>query len=631
MGAIFGIVDLKSISADECKKREEVFNTYDFDARHHISHDNVYFSCFQQHVTPESKQEVVPFYDKASGCLITGDIILDNRQALMAQLDVSDIHITDSQLVLKAYLKWGQSYPQYLLGDFVVAIYNDKEKTLLLSRDQLGNKMLYFWREKGKIIFSTLLASFDQKVNKQHIRNFLDCRIIFNNLNMHTTIIEGCKILPPAHSINFDHSKLKYHQYWKLKKKKKTKPFEEGIEEFKEIYSQAVKCRMRTHGEVGVMVSGGLDSSSVACLAAMALKEEGKKLHTYTSVNSSKFDVKAHYRYLIDESNLVKAMKEMHPNMVNNFLDCDKVNSYNIIDEILTITEEPIKYVENSFWLNEIIKTASNDQCKVILDGQNGNTSVSYGNIGKFLYFYLFRLRWVKFIKLFNQYCVKFRVGKKKMLVYLAKQLKPQSRNTSSSFTKYANNSQKERKKLRKTILNLGKSGSMFKSSRASIKASITPLMLNQFSAADTKFGLKYKLVKRDPTKDLRVIECCYQYDINMFHHKGHGRALIREGMRGIVPDSILTNYHVGLQSGDFLHRLECDYGNLEKELRDALGHDSHLEEYVDKEKFLNFLEENSRLAIDSDVTAQVKMRDLISSVYCARYLKHMENKNPTI
>lgn len=621
MGAVLGLISKIEISDENYDNKKEVFKKYKFDSIEHIQMKNIKFSCFQQKITKESVDEILPFYDEKSNCVITSDAILDNRDDLIKKLKILNTNISDSEIILQAYIKWGQEYPKYLLGDFVVAIYDFEKSALIMARDQLGNKMIYYTLDENEFTFSTLLGSFQNNIDKNHIKTFFASRMIMNNSDKKATILTSCKILPPAHTLVYMNQKVKLHKYWSLKKYEKIKSYDEGIKKFIDVYTNAVNCRLRTDGEVGVMVSGGLDSASVACLAAQNLLKKNKNLNMYTSIISNEFHVIHDPIFIVDESSLVVEMKKKYPNMIINFLDCKEVNSYNIIDTILDVLEEPVKFIENSYWLNEIIKTASQDGCKVILDGQSGNTTVSYGSISKYLFFYIRKLKIIKFKNAFLKLASDYNIGRKKLLRFLFDELFLNKNKDLDFISEYSLLNKTEIKKLEKVLKNNKKSKKVFSSIRSVLDNVLDPIVLNQFSAADTKFGLKYNVVKRDPTRDVRVLECLYQFDIRMFNHEGHGRTLIRHGMKGIVPDSILENHRVGLQSADFMHRLENSYEEITNELKIALERDDFLENYIDKNIFLNYLNKNSLIDVNTNLIEKVKMRDFLSAIYCVRYL----------
>ena len=100
-----------------------------------------------QWITSESVGEKLPYYDYEKQLAITADAIIDNREELVDQLQIKDIYktkITDSELILLAYHKWGEEAPKFLVGDFAFVIWDEKQQKLFGARDFSGNRTLYF-------------------------------------------------------------------------------------------------------------------------------------------------------------------------------------------------------------------------------------------------------------------------------------------------------------------------------------------------------------------------------------------------------------------------------------------------------------------------------------------------------
>ncbi len=104
--------------------------------------------------TPESLLEKLPLVSRSGDLAITADARIDNRDELIGLLRLKDYpaeKITDSQLILTAYEKWGESCSQYLLGDFAFAIWDRRKQTLFCGRDHFGVKPFYYYYCSGQI------------------------------------------------------------------------------------------------------------------------------------------------------------------------------------------------------------------------------------------------------------------------------------------------------------------------------------------------------------------------------------------------------------------------------------------------------------------------------------------------
>lgn len=630
MSAIHGLITNNKIVKASYMDQVSYYSKYSFDKIEHLEMNNVKFSCFHQHFTTESKSEILPYYDEKLNCMITLDAVIDNREELISLLNIKKESISDCEIILAAYSKWGTTYPKYIAGDFIIAIYDYNIESLILSRDHLGKRIIYFHYNSESFSFSTLmnpLVRNDIGLNDSFLKKYISSRMVINNMDAEETIYSDIKLLKPARTLIYNSEGVSEVKYWSLKKNKKYKDFDVAVSDFKLVFEEAVKCRLRTTGKVGIMLSGGLDSSAVACIAAKELSRESKDLLAYTSIASNKYEVNLHPRFIVDETEFVKPMKEKYPNIINNFLDCEGHNSYSVIDTVIDVMEEPVKFVENSYWLNELTRVASEDGCKIVLDGQCGNFVVSYGDIDRYLIHYLRSFKLGKFVSAFNKYCSENRVSRKKMVRYLFNKCINAKKDINLYFTSYDLLTEKEKHDLYKEVNRMRDLSGILKPVQKVFDGIENPVLMNQYAIAETKFGLKYNIIKRDPTRDFRVLECCYQFNIEIFNYNGGRRTLLREGMKGIVPDKILNNYLMGIQSGDFLHRLDKDYDKVLIELNEALDEVNELDKYIDKSKFKDFLDQNSSLNLDADLKEQVNLRDILSVLYCYRFLKQKNHK----
>ena len=157
--------------------------------------------------TPESTLENLP--NKQNSHIITMDARLDNRQELAEKLEIVDRpinQITDSDFILSAYDKWGESCPKYLLGDFAFAIWDEKKQQMFCARDHIGIKPFYYHLDdelflfandiKGILSYPDILKSY----NDQKEFYILDTR---NDYEIRVGTFDGATILDLQHFRDF--------------------------------------------------------------------------------------------------------------------------------------------------------------------------------------------------------------------------------------------------------------------------------------------------------------------------------------------------------------------------------------------------------------------------------------------
>ncbi len=242
--------------------------------------DNVGLGHALLKTTHESEHERQPF-TLDGRFWIVADARVDARRELVAQLkarghDDLSAQATDVELILRAYLIWGEHCVEHLLGDFAFAIWDAPQQRLFCARDQLGVKPFFYAHIGRRLIFSSSLdcirqhPSVSRRLNDLAIADFL----LFDlNQDLATTSFTDIQRLPPAHSAKWSARRQELRRYWTL-------PIDEPLyfrraddyaNRFRELLDQAVEDRLRTK-KVGVMMSGGLDSPTLAATACKILR-----------------------------------------------------------------------------------------------------------------------------------------------------------------------------------------------------------------------------------------------------------------------------------------------------------------------------------------------------------------------
>ena len=192
---------------------------------------------------------------------------------------------TDSEVVLKAYHKWGIKAVDKFIGMFAIAIYDKVSGDLTLIRDRVGVKPLYYYHKEDEFIFGSelrpiLTCKEDLTICKDALYEFFQFGYISSNLS----IFENCFKVPAGHYLRFNTktSELKIAKYWSIlpffQKSKSKKSEKELVDELEELLIDACKLTMVSDVPVGVFLSGGIDSSIVAAI----LQKHYGNIHTFT-------------------------------------------------------------------------------------------------------------------------------------------------------------------------------------------------------------------------------------------------------------------------------------------------------------------------------------------------------------
>jgi asparagine synthase (glutamine-hydrolysing) len=179
---------------------------------------------------------------------------------------------TDTEVLLYGYLEWGmEGLLTRIQGMFAFALYDRLDHTLYMARDRFGKKPLFYYRENGKLIFSSTLPSLLGAIGKVPGVNpiALDDYLTYMCVPGDKTIFEGIQKLPPASYMVFRNGSLKLDKYWQLRFDQKLDWSEnEVLDELDRLVQNAVRDRMISDVPLGAFLSGGVDSSLVVGVMA---------------------------------------------------------------------------------------------------------------------------------------------------------------------------------------------------------------------------------------------------------------------------------------------------------------------------------------------------------------------------
>jgi len=413
--------------------------------------NNVYLGCGLQYITPQSLQEVLPYYDKKKGIAITADAIIDNREELFNLLNISvgdRNKVTDSELILACYEKWEKDCPKYLIGDFAFFIWNEKKQEIFCARDQVGTRTLYYYHNKDVFIFGTVMKAIlnilkdKPNLNERWIADFLALPLVIHESECSETIYNNIYQLPPAHTITINDSGVKKVKYWnpiKEVKVLKLKTDQDYEDAFKEVFFQAVHCRTRSLKNIGIMLSGGMDSGSVASVAAMQLADENRRLKAFSSIPIRGFRDDSPRYNIADESEYIQSLSDSFNNIDITYCRSEGKNSFTDIDFLIDILEQPHKIIENLFWVNSLTEMAANHECKVFLNGAYGNLTISYGDFKGYI-LTLFRLgKLIKLVREIKETSKLYKIPKARIIKDVFKVIMPYKLRKDITYKRYKN------------------------------------------------------------------------------------------------------------------------------------------------------------------------------------------------
>lgn len=229
-------------------------------------------ACQMLRVTPESAAESQPAVHP-SGRALVFDGRLDNRDELLTHVkDMPGItaQSPDSAFVLAIYEIYGEQFVKHLAGDFALALYDQNQRMLLLARDALGIRPLYHTRVGSSFLFASEIKALlaHPHLSARPNDDMLACYLLSSRpKDTSMTCFQGIASLLPAHIATMTPERFSTRRYWDFEvTEQRCDAFQDYAQAFRHHFAQAVRRRLRSAHPVVVSVSGGLDSSSILCM-----------------------------------------------------------------------------------------------------------------------------------------------------------------------------------------------------------------------------------------------------------------------------------------------------------------------------------------------------------------------------
>jgi len=334
------------------------------------------------HTTPESLNEHLPLLSRDGRLALTADARLDNRDELIAALDLRDrpaARLADSELILAAYERWGERCVERLLGDFAFAVWDRREQQLFCARDHMGVKPFYYYYSDRLVAFASeikgllALPQVPRRLNEVCVADHL--ALLFEDPCI--TFYQDIVRLPAATTLLVTAAQQRTQRYWTLDPTYELRlgSDQEYAEAFRAIFSEAVRCRLASAYPVGALLSGGLDSSSIACTARDLLGAQGRDpLHTFSAVFP---DLPESERRRIDER-VFRDTVLASGAFVAHEIRADQLSPMGDLARMHWHQDEA--FFGPNLYIHWALHGAARQQgVRVLLDGTDGDTTVSHG------------------------------------------------------------------------------------------------------------------------------------------------------------------------------------------------------------------------------------------------------------
>jgi asparagine synthase (glutamine-hydrolysing) len=366
IAAIYNIKESKEDNLISIKKILQSINHRGPDQQNHILVNQCYLGIARLSII-DLKNGNQPIVDstKRFHIVFNGEIYnyLFLKKAL-ENLNFSFKTNSDTEVVLYSYIQWGEKFAEKLDGMFSIIIYDKINNELIICRDRFGKKPLYYYKDDKKIIICSEVKAIsdlrkenllDLKLNNQGYWDYLTYRYIPGNQTSYKNIFKFDR----GSIYKIQNNKISKKKYWKINfKDTKNETLETKNFNFKKLFENSVKKRLISDVPVGVILSGGLDSSAILYSAS-----KYQKINSYHVCFKNETDNYNEYKYA------KKIAKHLNSNLkvieIDDYMFLDKLGHINkYTDEpISDLASIPLKFVSD----------LAAKEVKVVLSGEGAD------------------------------------------------------------------------------------------------------------------------------------------------------------------------------------------------------------------------------------------------------------------
>lgn len=281
---------------------------------------------------------------------------------------------TDTEVIAAAFDCWEEECPVYFDGMFAFAIWDEKTKTLFAARDRFGEKPFYYFFNESRFLFASEMkalwaADINRIPNRKMLFNYISIGYTANPQNPEETFFENIYKLPPACWLTYHAAtqQLETEKYWQLSvDEDKQISDQDAREKFISLFHTSVSRRLRSDVDVGISLSGGLDSSSLVAMLSSIQHPTANKSHWSRTAFTASFP-----EFQKDETVYArKVAKEF--NLKQSIIPVSELDLIRDWDSICYHQEEPVSS-SSVIAQYQVYKQAAQQGIKVLLDGQGAD------------------------------------------------------------------------------------------------------------------------------------------------------------------------------------------------------------------------------------------------------------------
>lgn len=526
---------------------------------------------------PEDRFDRQPIGAGEGRFAFVADVRLDNRAELVGMLGLSPRDRADADILLEALLHWGDDAVDRLVGDFAFAFFDATRQRLLLARDPLGQRPLFWSRSPAGFGFASmprglhalpdLPRSPDLDTHARFVASIPGCD--------DATFFVGVRKVRPGHVLVVTPEGCHHRLFWDPPRHEhRFASFDAAVEQLRSEIDQAVGCRLRGADTlVASHLSGGWDSSTVTATAARLIGGDGEVV-AFTAAPPAAAALDWSMRFG-DEGPLAAATAKLYPNVDHRMVPSSGYSMVDYLDRTAGLFERPPYNPDNHGWLAAIRDSARDAGASVLLTGEVGNWTMS----GAPNYLLADYLRTGNVSEWWREAHGMLRDGRARLRGVAAASFGPWlpmplwKRVRGMSFA--APPETALRPEMAAPLADEIEDrlfGSIARPKDHWLRARIA---YGEMDFGQYRKGILagWGLDKRDATADRRLIEFCLGLPTAMLLSGGTRRPLARAALSDRLPAAVLDERRKGLQAADWYLDLDRERPKIEALVRQIAGH----------------------------------------------------------
>lgn len=626
MSAIFGIINKKQKCVDShlVGSMLEALKHRATDGSQIVVDNNMGMGNCRLNIYPQQIYEKQPL--KIGQFTITSDARIDNRQELARHFNIDNnlLNVTpDSTLILMAYQEWEDMCVNHLEGEFAFAIWDEKAEKLFAATDQIGFRPLYYYDTPDAFIFCSEIKGITAiKTTPNFFNEESLIEYFYREGDWQQTFNKEILSLCGGNSLIMKEEKLSISKYWKLEPSNRyhfTKD-EEWYECFHEILYKAVEKQLNTENITGITLSGGLDSTSIACIAAEVLMKKNKPLYAFSTALSEDYNGKEK-----DERAYIEMVGKFCPNIIQTYLNVDKYDLFGDVAEGIESDEmipNPFIYIDLA-----LAKAAQNKKVKKIFNGFGGDYWASWKG-DSVIYMLVKQGKWQDALEIVKE--VQRVEGKS-----IGSEIK-------NKYLRYTKLYDRIRSVIKSDEIywekNLTFREDFMTERRASLNYTIEPdkneqmtqlinsgspgRTLSLFYNRNAKFGMD----SGTPMLDKDVLEFLIEMPVQLFSKGGRKRELIRHSMKGFIPDAILERKDKMPYIPNYLNEIDLKK-DIIRNMLELPEYEFIYQKYLKRDLIMNHFDNKSKMDDRSKITIDLNISQVLllcKSLGCLKSQKYM-------